>query len=190
LSHIIDGEALLNDGSAFVLFLIFKDAVIGASTGSEVLFFFRLALGGPAFGYAVSMVLNQALRHMNDAIYEVSTIITLMYFAFYGAELCGLSGVLATVTLGVYMSRGGKLALSPEGHETMHQFLSVLAYMCNTVMFVGAGLVVHHQGLLHIEAVEWGTLILNYIAIHVFRAAAIAMCYPFLAKMGYGINLK
>ena len=52
LASLIEGESLLNDGSAFVLFLIFKDMAAGETQtfGDIVLTFSQLSLGGPLFG--------------------------------------------------------------------------------------------------------------------------------------------
>jgi len=56
LASLIEGESLLNDGSAFVLFLIFKDMAKGVSQsgGDIVLTFAQLSLGGPAIGLAAA----------------------------------------------------------------------------------------------------------------------------------------
>lgn len=58
LASLIEGESLLNDGSAFVLFLIFKDMAAGheQSFGSIVLTFSQLSLGGPLFGIVCAWV--------------------------------------------------------------------------------------------------------------------------------------
>ena len=58
LASLIEGESLLNDGSAFVLFLIFKDMAAGhdQSVGSIIVTFVQLSLGGPAFGLLCAWV--------------------------------------------------------------------------------------------------------------------------------------
>ena len=57
LATTIEGESLLNDGSAFVLFVVFKQNVEKLinqedplSAGEVIGLLFRLALGGPLLG--------------------------------------------------------------------------------------------------------------------------------------------
>eukprot|EP00828_Plagiopyla_frontata_P032264 TRINITY_DN42086_c0_g1_i1.p2 TRINITY_DN42086_c0_g1~~TRINITY_DN42086_c0_g1_i1.p2 ORF type:complete len:159 (+),score=12.91 TRINITY_DN42086_c0_g1_i1:34-510(+) len=52
LSHMIEGESLLNDGTALVLFEVLKEIVEGKSVtaGHVVWFFCRLSFGGPILG--------------------------------------------------------------------------------------------------------------------------------------------
>lgn len=63
LGHLIDGESLLNDGSAYIFFLIAFDMVKGVerSNAATVGYFFRLCFGatgvGLAFGVALAVIL-------------------------------------------------------------------------------------------------------------------------------------
>ena len=58
LASLVEGESLLNDGSAFVLFLIFKTGAKGIdqSVGDIISTFAQLSLGGPAFGLLCAWV--------------------------------------------------------------------------------------------------------------------------------------
>lgn len=69
LGHLIEGESLLNDGSAYVLFLIFQDMLISESprsAGATVGYLFELvfvaALLGAAFGLVTTLVLALVYR--------------------------------------------------------------------------------------------------------------------------------
>lgn len=68
LGHLIEGESLINDGSAYVFFLIFFDMVIGEgrSGGATVGYFCQLvsvaALIGAAFGVATTLFLLLVYR--------------------------------------------------------------------------------------------------------------------------------
>lgn len=68
LGHLIEGESLLNDGSAFVFFLIFFDQYVGIerSDGETVAFFLELVfvaiLIGIAFGIALTVLLALIYR--------------------------------------------------------------------------------------------------------------------------------
>lgn len=56
LSTIIAGEAMLNDGTAVVFYLLFLDLATGAtySGGKIVAFFAQMALAGPLIGIAIA----------------------------------------------------------------------------------------------------------------------------------------
>jgi len=59
LSSLISGESLFNDGSAVVLFRLFWDLarkLRDFDFGYTILFFSRMALGGPALGFALRSV--------------------------------------------------------------------------------------------------------------------------------------
>ena len=61
LGHLIEGESLLNDGSAFVFFLIFFEMYTGASSrspGEEVGYFFKLVFVAAAIGAAFGILLT------------------------------------------------------------------------------------------------------------------------------------
>ena len=57
LSALIEGEALLNDGSAFVMFLVFLSFARGEnpSLPSVASTFLNLSLGGAALGYCIAI---------------------------------------------------------------------------------------------------------------------------------------
>jgi NhaP-type Na+/H+ or K+/H+ antiporter len=60
LGHLIDGEALLNDGSAYVFFLVFYEMIKGVdrSAGGTVGYFFELVCVACAVGCAFGLVLT------------------------------------------------------------------------------------------------------------------------------------
>ena len=54
LGTLMEGESLLNDGTAIVLFTVFKDALAKEEDRSfleSIGFFLRLSLGGPMVGF-------------------------------------------------------------------------------------------------------------------------------------------
>ena len=63
LTMIITGESLLNDGTAIVLFVIFCDLATGVINTPPAVagFVARMALGGPAVGFACGACLVVAL---------------------------------------------------------------------------------------------------------------------------------
>jgi NhaP-type Na+/H+ or K+/H+ antiporter len=74
---------------------------------------------GVVFGMFTSYVLN---RLFNDPILEVNTTLVTCYIVFYIAEGTSLhvSGILALVALGLYMSRSGKNNISNGSEASVH----------------------------------------------------------------------
>mmetsp|Transcript_29976 Transcript_29976/g.70012 ORF Transcript_29976/g.70012 Transcript_29976/m.70012 type:complete len:274 (-) Transcript_29976:635-1456(-) len=83
LADLIDGEALLNDGSAFVISLIFLENVHSKSKGEDphtfasgTAFFFQLTLGGFALGALAFAFVASCLAYVeNDWRVEVAVIL-------------------------------------------------------------------------------------------------------------------
>ena len=116
----ISGESMLNDGSAFVFYTIFG-ALFLTELGIEGLgenidvakgfaVFFRMSLGGAAFGVAFGLGLVLILYYLNrrlnteENVIQVAATITIAYLAYYTADMCKTSGLIATVICGVSIS--------------------------------------------------------------------------------------
>jgi NhaP-type Na+/H+ or K+/H+ antiporter len=109
LGTLIEGESLLNDGTAYVFFIIFLARVEGHEDKAAKLVatFCQLALGGPATGLLFGIVTAYLLKHIyNDELAEVTLTISASFLCYFVADdLFKVSGVLALVFLGIYMVR-------------------------------------------------------------------------------------
>ena len=197
LSTVIEAESLMNDGSAFVIFLIFKDfaAGISLSAGDVIDKSFRMAVGGPALGLAFGIGFSEILFRfcINDPTIEVSLTITAAYLSFWTAEASAFhtSGVLTVVTLGVYMGGIGKRNISPEVHEYMHHVWAFLGHTANTVLFVLSGAFTYNLVAdTRITGTDWGYLFVLYILVHITRGITIILLWPALSKLGYGMSVR
>ena len=74
LSIAIEGESLLNDGTALVLYTIFKTGLLERTDpiGDQFLFFFRLALGGFGAGVVVGIITVFMLQFMSSSLLETT----------------------------------------------------------------------------------------------------------------------
>src|SRR4029079_13902723 len=105
LIDIIEGESLVNDGTALVLL---NTAVVAAVAGSFSVWNAgsHLAVnivGGIAVGLAVGYPIRRLRRVLDNPPLEVTIAFLTGYFAFLPASAIHVSGVLAVVTAGVYM---------------------------------------------------------------------------------------
>ena len=197
LSTLIEGESLLNDGSAFVLFLVFKDL----AGGKEFEFFpvlgqfLQLVLGGIAFGVLMSVLVFFWLKIIyNHPLIEIPVILMGVYATFYVAEdLLHVSGVLATVMFGFMMSNRFKYTLSPAVMEMNEAVWTQLAHVSESIIFIMGGVIVHDKIInsdISGDYRHWLWLILLYILLNVVRASMVTILQPLLVRLGYGFSFK
>jgi NhaP-type Na+/H+ or K+/H+ antiporter len=199
LANVIDGESLLNDGSAMVVFGIFLHNVEAKETGgvphtfwTGLGFFLRLSVGGAAVGGMFFQMVSSWLAFVeNDYKVEVAVLLVAVYACFSFSELvAGVSGVLAVVTFGLLMGRRGKYALSPAATSVAHSTLPMLAHISETMIFFVAGIAAWTSVSTHRDAIQVWHAVPVYLLLLLIRAAATAMLYPLLRRTGYSINVK
>jgi CPA1 family monovalent cation:H+ antiporter len=137
---IIEGESLLNDGIALVLY---KTAVTAAVAGTFSLWdaSWRLVvnvIGGIAVGLAVGWVVRQVRRRVDDTPTEVALAFLSGYLAFLPAAALGVSGVLAAVTIGVYMGWYTPQLTNVETRLSGNAFWEILVFLVNALLFAAA----------------------------------------------------
>lgn len=151
ITTVLDGESLVNDASALIAY---RFAIAAVVTGAFSLIqaslqFFIVAIGGAAFGLGAGwlFVKLQVLlrRHDLGEPLIVNTIFLMTPFAVYlGAESVHVSGVLAVVVAGVYLSSQASRILSPETRVQAWGVWVLLDYILNGVVFVLMGLQLRH----------------------------------------------
>ena len=196
LSILIEGESLLNDGTAAVMFLWANSLVKGSefNVGSIFGTFWRLTFGGPAVGILFGILAVIWLKFIvNNPVLETNLTIIIAYLAFYVSEFTELkvSGILALVWLGLYMSRSGKTSISRQSHEPLHYIWGYLSYTCETIVFIFAGVIIAAKVLSDNTIIVWQDylkLIALFIGLNIIRFGFVfLLLYPF-SKMGYGLT--
>ncbi len=139
---ILEGESLINDASALILFRV---AVLAIATGSFSLVgagasFVVVGVGGVLVGIVVGTAVVAAWRRTTDATLEIALSLLAPLIAYLSAETLGLSGVLATVTAGVIAGRKAARALSPDGRLAGRGVWNVLIFVINGFAFLLVGL--------------------------------------------------
>jgi monovalent cation:H+ antiporter, CPA1 family len=112
LCRLVEGESLLNDAAAIVLFTVLLDLLLGgagSSVGGATLSFLRTFLGGIAAGYLGAHVVVALLSWLQDLrLAQVTLTLALPYLVYIiGERGLGVSGVVAAVTAGLVMSAVG-----------------------------------------------------------------------------------
>ncbi|KAK8363001.1 hypothetical protein V6Z12_A03G134900 [Gossypium hirsutum] len=199
LSTIIEGESLMNDGTAIVVYQLFFKMVNGESFSWDAIigFLAKVALGavglGIAFGIASVLWLGFIF---NDTVIEITLTVAVSYVVYFtGQEGIEVSGVLAVMTLGMFYAAVAKTAFKGDGQQSLHHFWEMVAYIANTLIFILSGVVIA-EGILGNDKIfqnngnSWGYLILLYIFVQVSRCIVVGVLYPFLRYFGYGLDLK
>ncbi len=113
---VLEGEGLVNDATALVLF---GSAVALATSGREPDLlgtsgqFAYAVLAAVAVGLVVGLVTVAVRSRLDDAALSTAISIAVPFLAFAGATELGASGVLAVVVAGLYTGHANPAAFSP-----------------------------------------------------------------------------
>ncbi|XP_031110649.1 sodium/hydrogen exchanger 8 isoform X2 [Ipomoea triloba] len=199
LSTIIEGESLMNDGTAIVVYQLFLRMVLGWSFnwGSIIRFLLQVSLGAVAIGLAFGVASVLWLGFIfNDTVIEITLTLAVSYVAYFTAqEVADISGVLTVMTLGMFYSAVAKTAFKGEGQQSLHHFWEMVAYIANTLIFILSGVVIA-DGILRSDnffkthEYSWGYLFLLYVLVQVSRVVVVGALFPLLRCFGYGLDWK
>ena len=146
---------------------------------------------GILFGIVITFWMK--MIHYN-AMLEVNLTIFSSYLLFYTAEetVLKVSGILAMVAMGLYMSRKGKTTISSSSHEFIHNIWTYLGFIAETIIFLFAGYIISSKVFVHpsFNSLEILKLLLLYVFLHVIRYLSILIFWPIINLFGYGLNRK
>jgi Na+/H+ antiporter len=142
LVAIIEGESLINDATALV---IYRFAVAAVLTGTFSLWhaiwrFGVDVIGGIAVGLAVGYILRQVRRRLDHSPTEIAIALFSGYFAYLPAEALGVSAVLAAVTVGIYVGWYTPELTTVRTRLQGDAVWEILVFMLNALLFVLVGL--------------------------------------------------
>jgi len=195
---LIEGESLFNDGTAMVFFQVFLKMCKGeASTVTQVVGnFLRLAGGGPLFGLTVGIVASTWLKRVTrDNILIIAITFISCYLLFFLSETqLHVSGILALVTLGLFMSATGKTKIDPESEHAVHAVWSWIQWGCETLIFLMTGLLIGYEILFNhdssITTADWIKMLIFWVLMIIARAMMVFIFWPIIKKHGYGLSPK
>jgi monovalent cation/hydrogen antiporter len=166
LQTIIEGENLTNDWTALVLYSFAVAAVVTGSFsfGEAVFRFFVNGIGGLLIGLAAGWLIREVRSRVNDPPTEITISLLSGYAAYIPAEELGLSGVIAAVTVGVYMGWHTPELTTPVMRMQGVAVWEILMFLLNAVLFLLVGLQLPSvlddiSGFSASELVGWGLLV-------------------------------
>ena len=139
---LVEGESMINDGTALVLYRIAVGVATGAafSFGGSALEFVGVAAGGILAGLAVGVLSDLVVRRLSDN--DVTIMLTLLtaYAAYIGAEELHVSGILAAVVAGIYAGYRSPHSLDADIRLNAVAFWQVLVFGLEITLFILLGL--------------------------------------------------
>lgn len=174
LALLIEGESLVNDGTAVVLFTILYAAVHGGDTGvaAGVLEFIKVVGLGLATGAAVGFAASHAIQRIDEPMIEITLTTIAAYGSFVAAEELHFSGVIATVTAGMVCGNyGAPRGMSETTRIAVESFWAYLAFALNSLVFLLIGLEVQVSRLV----AEWRPIVLAFASVTVARAIIVVL---------------
>lgn len=181
----VEGESLVNDGVAVVVFIIvatvfavdvghggdhhaidgFSDiAIFGLKT------FVWMAGMGVLVGAIAGTVATSLMRQFDDHLVEITLTTVVAYGSFLLAEELHASGVLATVTAGIVLgSFGTRFGMSTTTRLAVEDFWEYMAFAANTFVFLLVGLQLEVTAL----AEDIIPILFGFVAMLIGRAVAV-----------------
>src|SRR5579884_675556 len=142
IATLLEGEALVNDGTALTAFKVAL-AAVGAhafSIGHGILQFVAVSLGGTAIGVAIGAVSAWIRGRMDDPDLEIAVGIITAYAAYIAADRAGVSGVLSAVAAGIVIATRSADILSPGTRLRSRPFWQTASFILNALLFLLVGL--------------------------------------------------
>jgi monovalent cation/hydrogen antiporter len=140
--NVIEGESLVNDATALVIYRVAVTAAIGGSfsASSAALEFVGAAVGGVAIGAVVGYLLIAIRSRVDDTTTQLTISLLSGYAAFVPAAAVGASGVLAVVTTGLLVGWRTPTLISPQTRLEGTAMWRILVFLLNATLFMLIGL--------------------------------------------------
>ena len=141
LVAITEGESLMNDSTALIVFRVAVVATVSGTfslRGATTSFVFSV-VGGIAIGLAIAWLIIEVRRRIEDPPVEITISLLTGYAAFLTAEELGVSGVLATVAAGLYVGWRAPDIASASSRVSGFAVWDFGVYIVNAVLFVLIG---------------------------------------------------
>ena len=139
---VIEGESLMNDGTALTLYSVGVTAVVtGSFSAAHAGFdFVGDVAGGVLAGLAVGWLASAVRGWLDDPPVEVTISLATGYAAYLPAEALGLSGILAAVTSGIYLAWKAPVIASPDTRLRAYAVWEIVTFLLNAFLFILIGL--------------------------------------------------
>lgn len=139
---VIEGESMVNDATGLVAYRFAVAAVVigSFSLWQASLQFVVVSLGGLVIGLVIAWPLAWLHRHLDDAPIEITITLLTPYAAYLVAVALQVSGILAVLSAGLYLSRQSSRFFSSNTRLQANAVWNVLVFLLNGLLFLLIGL--------------------------------------------------
>ena len=139
---VLEGEGLANDATALILyrFAVIAVSVNAFSPGQAAGTFATIVVGEIVWGLGVGWLMLRLRRWVNEPRVELVLAVLTPFLAYWPPERLGGSGVLATVTAGLYVSWNGQRLISAATRLQGVFFWDFFIYLMEGMIFLITGL--------------------------------------------------
>ncbi|GGE34896.1 Na+/H+ antiporter [Pullulanibacillus camelliae] len=147
LSILVEGESLLNDGVAVVLFTIASTSLVTYINEGTLGFFHAIETfvwvvgGGALVGIIMGYIISKLIALIDDYPLEIVFSIICFFGSYLLSEQIHVSGVISVVIAGlIFGNYGAKIGMSPTTKLSISSFWDAISLLANSVIFLMVGL--------------------------------------------------
>lgn len=139
---VLEGEGLVNDATALILFGFAVAAVASGSVslGTAAAKFMAIVAGELLWGLAVGWAMLRLRCRTGDPQVEITLALLTPFLAFWTPHALGGSGVLATVVAGLYVSWNGPRFIQPATRLQGYFVWNLVVFLIEGLLFLMTGL--------------------------------------------------
>ncbi len=186
LTTLVEGESLLNDGTAIVLFrtLIAASVAVELSPsvwGWSIVQFFLVAGGAVLVGIVVTVAVVMLLKFASQSsAAQLGITVCAAFLSFILADhFLHVSGVIATMVVGLGVGRHARREFSKASLEGMQHVWDFLGLAANTLVFFTVGLSVDP----HLLRISLNYIPLTLLIVYLARAFSIFTVIPVVNRV-------
>lgn len=171
LQTVVEGESLLNDGTALVIFAISLRAIGGSVPLVDEIGAFTVAIVvSTAIGLVGGWAASRLMALVDDHSIELSLSLAAAYGTYLVADGLHQSGVIATLAAGIVIgSYGRRVGMSQLTRDALDDVWAFIAFLLTAFAFLLVGLAISINQLMgSLPAIAWGI-----VAILVGRAIVV-----------------
>jgi CPA1 family monovalent cation:H+ antiporter len=187
LTRLVEGESLLNDAAAIVLFSVLLDMLTNGlrpEWGASALHMLVTFGGGVLLGFIGGRLFGAVLPLLGGSEPAEATLSLALPYLVYlaGEELFAVSGVVAVVSAGLTASAIARTRLEPDNWNYLERVWEQLGFWAGSLIFITASLLVPRL-LAGFHLHDLWLLGLVIVAALVTRAAVLFALLPLLSAL-------
>ena len=193
LTRLVEGESLLNDATAIVLYTVLLGVIVSGRHlhfGQGAVEFVVSFGGGAALGLTAGRAFLSTIPWIrDDRLGEATLTLALAYLAFIAADRLHVSGVVAVLAAGMTVSAFGRTRITPYNWSFLADLWEQLAFWANSLIFLLASILVPKL-LTDLRLRDLALLIALIFAVFAARLAVLFLAFPMvnLARLAQPIS--